>query len=153
MFYQVGLIRLGLLGYVNQVGPVSVCAKFQLPSLSRSSWIVYGCGVVVWVGSDNCVLCTSTQVALSWSQGWVLTIYNFTSKLLKCHHHGVAWLWAKRGSKVAAKIPVAPTLSKPNLCIKECLTEHCAGLPCPREIPDKVTLVNHNYKNGNDNFS
>ena len=39
------LIRLGLLGYVNQVGLVSVCAKFQLSSWSRSGVKVPGGGV------------------------------------------------------------------------------------------------------------
>ena len=38
-----------LLGYVNQDGVVSVCAKFQLPSLSRSGLKVPG-GVVWWCG-------------------------------------------------------------------------------------------------------
>ena len=39
------LIRFGKLGYVNQVGLVSVCVRFQLPSLSRSGLKVSG-GIV-----------------------------------------------------------------------------------------------------------
>ena len=39
---------MGLLGYVTQVGKVSVCAKFQLPSLSRSGLKVPGGVVVGW---------------------------------------------------------------------------------------------------------
>ena len=44
-FCFTALSRLGQLGYVNQVGLVSVCAKFQLSSLPRSGLKVPG-GVV-----------------------------------------------------------------------------------------------------------
>ena len=42
-------MRLGKLGYLNQVGLVSVCAKFQLSSWSRSD-LIYFFG---WVGGWN----------------------------------------------------------------------------------------------------
>ena len=46
MFSLLGrLIRLGLLGYLNQVGLVCACAEFQLSSWSRSARKVGGSGV------------------------------------------------------------------------------------------------------------
>ena len=43
------LIKFGKLGYANQIGLVSVCARFQLLSLSRSDLKVPG-GRVWWCG-------------------------------------------------------------------------------------------------------
>ena len=42
------IIRLGLFGYLNQVGLVTCCAKFQLSSCSRSGFV--SGGGVVWGG-------------------------------------------------------------------------------------------------------
>ena len=56
MVWLARLARLVRLGLVNLVGQVSICAKFQLPSLSGSGLKVCGSGVVwggvVWVGSE-----------------------------------------------------------------------------------------------------
>ena len=78
--------QLSWLGYLNQIGLVSVCAKYQLSSWSRSDWKVcawwggVGWGGVVGYTWQLCL--TPTLVALE--LGWVgLSCVGFWQKFLE----------------------------------------------------------------------
>ena len=51
------------LGFINQVGLVSVCVKFQLSSWSRSGIKVPG-GVVGWGGFRLCISASKKKISI-----------------------------------------------------------------------------------------
>ena len=67
--------------HLNQVSLVSLCAKFQLSSWSRSAWKVYGGGVGVWY--------LPIIESISWSRPWDLRMTK--SFFIPCSFLELTW--------------------------------------------------------------
>ena len=95
----------GLLSCVNQVSLVSACAKFQPPSMSRSSWIV--CGWVVWWGGLVVITVSNLNpscIELELGLGFDNCLQNNTCQRAWpiihriAWHHRPSWWWRLHGS-------------------------------------------------------